>query len=115
MTPSEAAQLAIADIEWIATVIRNGIGGTFASIPSDDAAVLVDGTQVSPSWRALNGGAIVWDAEADDDTAEMGPYDAYVATLDAGLDGLDVHGWTVTWEDGCLWAVGPGAPSDLFS
>lgn len=81
MTADEAVRLANADLEAISIAL--------AYDPT--APVIVDGSQFSPSWRALGGGGIVW--EADDDVPEL----AYIETLDAGTDMLGLY-----WEDGML-------------
>lgn len=63
-----------------------------------DDAVVVDGTNYSPSWRALNGGARIWE-EADHDS-----HDAYLHVLDMATDSYgDGTDWYLSWDDGCLW------------
>jgi hypothetical protein len=58
--------------------------------------LLVDGSMFSPSWRALSGGAEVFDNEL--------PAETYDGELDALCDS---HEWPedhhVYWDDGCLF------------
>jgi hypothetical protein len=63
---------------------------------AESGTVLVDGTQYSPSWRALDGGHAVY--RLDSATAVA----AYEETLDRATDDIGAY-----WEDGSLWA-----PSD---
>lgn len=62
--------------------------------------VLVDGSQYSPSWRALDGGANVWElgTEAPSLETTLDLTEAYTETLDRYCDEAGAY-----WEDGCLW------------
>lgn len=80
------------DVQWIKAMIQ-----TYPLDLETGQKLLVDGTQYSPSWRALTGGAAVW-ARMDriGDTYELSQI--YQDTLDELLDDLPVY-----WEDGCLF------------
>lgn len=69
--------------------------------------VLVDGTQYSPSWRALGGGGAAWELSSEAaEAATEGPgssagadvCEAYSEQLDRETDALGAY-----WDDGCLW------------
>ena len=62
----------------------------------DDVVLIVDGTQFSPSWRALPGGAEVWAQE--ERLGCMNACEVYDETLSEGLDEMDAY-----WDDGCIW------------
>src|SRR4051812_14982471 len=89
---ARAMQLAESDLEFI----RNEVNAT-----CNTTRVIVDGTQYSPSWRALDGGFRVgrMGQNVTDVYTSMDIVEAYESTLDAGTDALGLY-----WEDGCLWA-----------
>lgn len=63
--------------------------------------LVCDGSMYAPSWRALSGGAAVWDAADEDDVDTI---EIYVETLDRLTDELgDECEMPLWWEDGCLW------------
>lgn len=75
--------------------------------------VVVDGSAYSPSWRALQGGAEVWDRAPDDGAEAASLGEAYVDALDARVDrvlddlreagyGALVDGLWLGWDEGCL-------------
>lgn len=67
-----------------------------------ERVILVDGTQFSPSWRALPGGAQVY--AMDDDTGTL--CERYEFALDEATVDLAGDGFVIYWEDGCLWSRG---------
>lgn len=61
--------------------------------------LLVDGTQYSPSWRALEGGSNVWslgDDVSPESAADL--QEVYSETLDRYTDEAGAY-----WDEGCLW------------
>ena len=94
MTIDEAIAHANADVDTIRTALASA---------TPEHALLVDGSAYSPSWRALDGGAAVWQATPEHDGSSYDAFDAYVDTLDRGTDELGC-----VWDEGCLWA--PCAP-----
>jgi hypothetical protein len=90
-----ALQLAREDAEHLRT-LRKGH-------PRRGQPLLVDGSMLSPAWRALPGGARVHD-EGDDlgNAAE-----AYAEELDDLTDDIGY------WADGCFW--GDGLPAGAWA
>lgn len=75
------------------------------AVPHDRCLVL-DGSQLSPSWRALPGGAEVHDAEHWSHGRPRA-IEAYDQQLDVMTDLLGL-----SWEDGCLWLDAPADDDD---
>lgn len=69
---------------------------------------LVSGSMLAPSWRALSGGAKVWER---DDVGEAS--ERYTEALDDVLDGwTGPDGETIGWEDGDLFVFRAGEEGD---
>lgn len=73
---------------------------TTGECPRDGRAVVIDGSMLSPSWRALPHGRVVYENDLD--------AEAYTESLDRTLDNwTSERGYTVGWEDGMLFVYGP--------
>ncbi len=114
MTIAEAIECAKADFAGIRT------GATFAMMGAmtegdDWSAVLVDGSMFGPSWRAMAGGATVWDHLDGADDAGFDVSGAYTETLDRLTDDWSgQHGETLGWNEGCLFVYGPDFDHEAF-
>lgn len=100
MTIDEAIQCAIDDFALIESAARNA---QMAMTDRTGSLLLVDGSQYSPSWRAMRGGAHVHD-EGDDlgDCAQA--YDEQLEEMLGQWSGR--HEETLSWENGCLFIFG---------
>jgi hypothetical protein len=81
-------------------------------VMAPDATVcLVDGSAYSPSWRALDGGHLVYTFECPE------ACETYEESFDAIVD--DWNGRqeeTLAWSDGCLFLLGPDAdPEEVLA
>lgn len=90
------AELADRDV-----ALLHGIRNQYLNAHAVGACVVVDGTALSPSWRALPGGSEAWDIASDLDELmgeDGGLLELYVERLDDGIEELGLF-----WEDGDLW------------
>lgn len=56
---------------------------------------------------------MVWEATSlQDDGIDI--TEAYECELDDQILTTDIEGWSLTWHEGCLWAIGPDAPDDIM-
>lgn len=94
VTPEAAAQISFAAIDQAAAYARQTteVGGR---------ALLVDGTAFSPSTRAVVGAEYIFQNGTDDE------WEWYQDELDQLCDAYAEHGYSLGWDDGCLWLYGP--------
>lgn len=102
MTTDEAVKLAELDLSALYTAVSFTVQG---GLERGARSILADGSMLSPSWRALQGGSLVWNAYEETDGGNSWSVDeAYVETLDNGTDddrwGDDLY---LYWEEGILW------------
>lgn len=65
-----------------------------AVVACQPGEIVFDGSQYSPSDRALSGGHYVWENGTDED------WDTFSDALLSFTDALGCY-----WEDGCLWLI----------
>lgn len=103
-TEAYAVERALEDFELIEAAARNAVMGLMTNAAG--SLLIVDGTQYSPSWRALSGGYAVYALDQDHD-AEGRLVGAYEEQLDELTDQWSGrHEETLAWEDGCLFVFG---------
>jgi hypothetical protein len=88
-------------LETIETAMDDLREAAQAVADADDAverSLLVDGSQFSPSWRAIDGLEAVFQLDEHGELSEQ---------VDALLDDLadDAVNWSVEWEEGCLFVL----------
>lgn len=97
MAQTEAQRLAESTREILSHSMRNAVEygkGT------DEPTFVVDGTQYSPSDRALPNGDAAWQLPADD-------FAEWQEIVGEYIDAQEIDGWTFGWNDGLLWAYPP--------
>jgi hypothetical protein len=97
-----------------ATEIDNLVHFGGSPVVAGEVACIVDGSQFSPSWRRLDGGAAVW-SRAIEELREVTLCEVYSETLDRAVDAIDCQGGSLYWEDGCLFLSGPDAEDPALS
>lgn len=115
MTTERAEELAREDFEQI----RRAVDGNRSYDPhgthlaAHGRSIVVDGSMLSPSWRALSGGEQVYGANTDPYASKgYSVQDAYTETLDRLTDDWSgPNGEYLFWDEGCLF-VGIGEQED---
>ena len=92
--PAKLAEQSFNVIDHAATLTRY-------DITVDGAAIVVDGGGYAPSTRACPNGEYVFQNGTDDEWEE------FQDELDSLVDAYAEHGYSLAWEDGCLWLYGP--------
>jgi hypothetical protein len=114
MTPEQAERYARQATEIVASRFEAAVRYAEA-YGHEGRAIVIDGSQYSPSTRAVPYASIVWDS----DSAEA--WEAFEDYLDRAVDGMIVpedtdsespDDWTLSWDDGCLFAVAPELPEN---
>lgn len=109
MSPEEAEQCALNDAQGI-IIDANSLA---LDLASGERRIIVSGSHIAPSWRALDGGSKVWGqamcyrhglgTEPDDD-AMVALMEAYTDTLDRETDNWDApNGACLYWDEGDLF------------
>lgn len=111
MSVERAEALAREDFELIQAAARNALMASM-TLGESWGMILVDGSMYSPSWRALDGGAAVWESYDYPATNTTDVQDAYVETLDKLTDDWSgPNDEYLFWDEGCLF-VGIGEQED---
>ena len=100
MKPETVAQDAFASVAALARA--------HIAVETDPSAtvIMVVGAQLSPSTRTVDGAEAIYQANDPD------AWEAFEETFDALAREADFDGWTLSWEDGCLWLEGPDYDPD---
>jgi hypothetical protein len=102
-----------AAVQDAATVVAEATEMLSRMAPGE-RVLLMDGSQYSPAWRAMAGGAHAWGlSEAFDDLGESGLIvEAYSEELDAAIGETDLDGASISWDEGCLFLDAPDPDDD---